>query len=228
MNNMARAIRWTALVLALAVCVPARSLAAPAAAPPASGIALGPGSELWLDGTSTVHDFECRSRAVVLELTFDPAAAKPANAAALLECIRSGAVRAVRVRVPVASLHSEKEGLDKNLRKAMKAERFPEVRFALGTHTLGPAAGDSAAIHAQGTLTIIGNERAAALDATAKLGRDGVWLVGAYSLRMSEFGIKPPTMMLGTLRVGDRVTIHYRLLLVPTGETAGTNPGNVR
>jgi len=40
---------------------------------------------------------------------------------------------------------------------------------------------------------------------------------------MSEFGIKPPTMMMGTLRVGDAVTVSYRLLLVPkNGEAAAT------
>jgi hypothetical protein len=32
---------------------------------------------------------------------------------------------------------------------------------------------------------------------------------------MSDYGIKPPTMMMGTIRVGDKVTVRYRLLLVP-------------
>jgi hypothetical protein len=32
-------------------------------------------------------------------------------------------------------------------------------------------------------------------------------------LRMTQFGIKPPTMMMGALRTSDDVVIHFDLLL---------------
>jgi polyisoprenoid-binding protein YceI len=216
-----------ALGLVMATGGPPRAIAAGTEAPAiASVVQLGPGSQLWLVGTSTLHDFECRSQKVALELGLAANAARPANAEALFALVRASSVLGVQVKVPVVSLHSEKEGLDKNLRKAMKVERFPNVHFRLGSYTCGaaPANGDSVAIHAQGTLTIVGQERPAVLEATARRSRDGVWLDGSYSLRMSEFGITPPTMMLGTIRTGDRVTIHYHLLLVPKADAAAQPP----
>ena len=39
---------------------------------------------------------------------------------------------------------------------------------------------------------------------------------------MSQFGIRPPSMMLGTLRVADRIVIRYRLLLVSNSESSAS------
>jgi hypothetical protein len=89
------------------------------------------------------------------------------------------------------------------------------VSFRLETHGVTPAAGDTIAIHASGALTIHGQERRIQLAARAWTGDGGVWLEGSDALLMSEYGIKPPKMMLGTVKVGDRVTVRYRLLLVP-------------
>jgi hypothetical protein len=32
---------------------------------------------------------------------------------------------------------------------------------------------------------------------------------------MSEFGVKPPSLMLGTMKVGDLITVSYDLVLNP-------------
>ena len=40
---------------------------------------------------------------------------------------------------------------------------------------------------------------------------------------MSQYGIRPPTMMMGTIRVGDPVTIRYQLLLI-NRDAAGSPP----
>jgi len=189
-------------------------------------VALGQGSVLWIEGTSTMHDFESRSHDLALALERNPSAPDPRTSADLLRLIRSAAIRAVVVRVPVASLHSEKSALDKNLRKAMDAEHYPDVRFRLDHYDLAPGAADrdTIGIHAGGSLTIAGKERPIELAASAYPGEGGVWLEGSQGLRMSEYGIRPPTMMLGTLRVGDQVTVRYRLLLVPKGGASSPSP----
>ncbi|HEY2953945.1 MAG TPA: YceI family protein [Candidatus Eisenbacteria bacterium] len=189
-------------------------------------VALGPGSVLWIEGTSTVHAFESRSKEVGIALERDRATPEAGTAADLLRLIRSAAIRGVTVRVPVASLRSEKSGLDRNLRKAMNAEQYPNVTFHLGQYDVASAAvdRDTIEITAGGSLTIAGQERPIRLEARACAGEAGVWLEGSESLRMSEYGIKPPTMMLGTLRVGDQVTVRYRLLLVPKGGASSPSP----
>src|SRR5215831_15466963 len=80
-------------------------------------VALGAGSVLWLEGTSNVHDFVCRSTTVEVAMTRDSTAPAPSGPTGLYELIRASGVRGVAVRVPVKSLRSEKEGLDKNLQK---------------------------------------------------------------------------------------------------------------
>jgi hypothetical protein len=70
----------------------------------------------------------------------------------------------------------------------------------------------------------VGRERPVTLEARAIRNGSGVWLEGSRGLRMTDYGIKPPTMMLGTLRVGDSITVRYRLLLVPReGESTGSS-----
>jgi len=137
-------------------------------------VKLGSGSVLWIEGTSTMHDFECRSKEVTLALETDAATPAPASASDLLSLVRSGAVKGVAVRVPVVSLHSEKSGLDKNLQKAMNAPQYPDVNFRLDTNEVTAAAGDTSAIQATGALTIHGQERKVQLAARAWPGDGGV------------------------------------------------------
>jgi hypothetical protein len=36
---------------------------------------------------------------------------------------------------------------------------------------------------------------------------------GSHEIRMKEYGLKPPTLMLGTLKVDERVKVSFDLLL---------------
>ena len=74
----------------------------PAAAP--IPVQLGPGSTLWLKGTSTLHDFESRTTETVVVLARDAASPEPRNAADLAALIRSLAVRELEARIPVLTL----------------------------------------------------------------------------------------------------------------------------
>jgi hypothetical protein len=42
---------------------------------------------------------------------------------------------------------------------------------------------------------------------------DALRVTGKYELNMKDFGVKPPTLMLGTMRVGEKVTVNFDLLL---------------
>lgn len=182
---------------------------------------LGPTSALWLEGTSNVHHFESRTTEPVVTIARNAAA----NGNDLAVLLRGSNIPAVDVLVPVRSLHSPRSGIDKNLWKALKSEEFKNITFHLDRYTLPArgAVGDTLTLQAEGSLTIAGHERPTKLDARMYPGTGGMWLEGSHTLKMTEFGIKPPTMMLGTLRVGDQITIRYRLLLVAGEATASTS-----
>lgn len=223
-------LTFAAALLAMLLAPLARGddAATSAARTPAMTVALGNGSTLWLEGTSTLHDFESRTSALTVTLTAEGDAAHPADVDALVKSIRASAVHGVRVEVPVRSLRSGKDGLDKNLWRDLLADAHPTIVFGLGRYTVQPIeTGDTLAIHAEGTLELAGHSRPIALEARAWRSADGMWLVGSETLLMSDYGIHPPTMMLGTLKVADRITVHYRLLLAPqpdavTGSAKGT------
>ena len=212
-------VRHAITALALATLVLTASPAHAAEGTPLA-VTLGPGSVLWLEGTSNVHDFESRSKEVQIEFSGNPGAAQPTDAAAILALIRSSAVHGVLVKVAVNSLRSDKEGLDKRLRKAMQAEEYANVAFSLKQYVLSPsrAGDDTVAIQAEGSLAIAGRELPISLEARAYRAAEGVWLEGSETLLMSDYGIKPPRMMLGTLRVRDPITVRYRLFLIPKGK----------
>src|SRR5262245_32243440 len=73
-----------------------------------SGIRLGPGSELWLEGTSNLHDFTSRTTTVTAAWTASAGAQRPASPADLVALVRGQGVGSLDVEVPVTSLHSGK------------------------------------------------------------------------------------------------------------------------
>src|SRR5262249_37064882 len=125
--------------------------------------------------------------------------------------------------VPVAALRSGKPALDRNLLRALRAAEHPEIRFRLTHASVAATTGDTATASADGALRVAGQERAIRVEGRLVRSRAGVWLDGRHELRMSEYEVKPPTMMMGTLKVHDPVVVHFRLLLVPGARAGGAN-----
>ena len=210
---LAAAIAYATMAAGSATIVGAQDTDLPAA------IALGPGSVLWIEGKSNLHDFENRSTAMTVKFARRPGTSVPKTAEELEAFLRASGVRSLDVEVPVQSLRSSKASLDKNLWKDLRADSFPAIRFHLSHYTVDSKASksDTIAIRADGNLTVAGRARPVSLAGRAHRADRGVWLEGAQTLRMTDFGIKPRTMMLGTLRVKDELSVHYKLLLVPGG-----------
>ena len=186
-----------------------------------SALAVSSTSVLWMDGKSTIHDWESRTNTVLVTLTRDADAREPASAAAIEALLRSNSVRGVDVAVPVLTLKSGKDALDKNLRKAMKVTEYPNVAFHLGNCTVAQPTADTLVIRAEGVLTVTGKQRPLVLHAKAWRGKEGMWLEGKAPLLMSDYDIHPPRMLLGTLWVADQIVIHYRLLLAADAPAMG-------
>ena len=206
------------LVLSIAVLAMAPSAALSEST--RAAVSLGSGSELWLEGTSTMHDYECRTSKLELKFLRDAAQADPKDVAALDAWLRAGGLKGLDLMVPVGTMVSGKDGLDKNMYKTMRTTEFPNIRFLMSSAQFGTARGDTLPVTANGTLTIIDQQRTVAVKGQIIRAATGVWLEGTHPMKMSDFGIKPPKMMMGTIKVHDPIVVRYRLLLVP-GETAG-------
>jgi len=194
----------------LLASIAALTLLAPLAQAAAPQLVAQAGGKLWLEGTSTLHEF--KSDASKLTITVQSDATKwPADktgADAVENLILANAVTGVDVVVGVTGLHSGKDGLDKNMYKALKADKHPEIKFHLGNYAAATA-DKGEKIDAKGKLTIAGVERDLPITVTAVKDGSNVRLKGSVSLLMTQYGITPPKMMMGAIKVGDQVTVSF-------------------
>lgn len=176
---------------------------------PAAAVELGlaPSSKLWLEGYSTLHPYSSTSTAVAVSFSLDAPGEDALEAAAAKAPVR------MTLTVPVASLKSAHDGLDKNLRKALKASEHPEIVFTLRSYQM-----DGGNVKVEGELTIAGKSRAVVLSSRLETRGGFLYAEGSHALKMTDFGIKPPTMMLGAVKTSDDVTVRWRLELTPVAD----------
>lgn len=215
--------RLISLVAAVACCLTAAIFLATAApAAPATSLTLAPGSRLWLEGDSTLHAYKSNATKIDAAAEVDGtfAAGSPEARAA----VAAGALKSLRISIPVTALKSGENGLDKNMQKALKADAAPVIRFTLVDYKAEEGKDGSLLIKARGKLAIAGVEKDAAVEATCRFGPDGVDVTGAKDVLMSDFGIKPPVMMLGTIKTADKVVVRFNLKLkAPDAVATKTN-----
>lgn len=183
---------------------PAKKAAKPAAAVVAVSLKAAPGAVLTVNGDSTMHKW--KADAMALSITAE--LVKPGDVLAVIQA--QGLSKLLLVAEAASLKSNEGKSMDKNMHKAMDAKDFPEIRFALASYELK---GDQVA--AKGSLSIHGQSRDVVLPGTVTAKAGGANVKGSYSFKMSEFGIKPPVMMMGTIKVADDLRIDYDFTLVP-------------
>jgi polyisoprenoid-binding protein YceI len=163
-------------------------------------------ARVTITGTSNIHEYTASS--TTARVTRVKVGAAAAGATFWDEVVKPGTLEAFDLTIPAASLSSPKAGLDKNMHKALKVEQHPEITFRLKTLE-GPAE----ALRAVGTLRIAGVERDVVLLLKTER-RDGALVVkGSLPLLMTDYGIKPPTAMLGMLKTDPKVTVSFETVL---------------
>ena len=101
--------------------------------------------------------------------------------------------------------------MDNKTYKALKAEADPEITFRLGAPvTVPPAHGKRQPIAQVGQLTLAGVTRPTTLWINdLDIGPDSMRFAGKQSIKMTDFGVKPPSALFGTLKVGPVLTINF-------------------
>ena len=196
----------------LSMCV---LLGAAASAQETTKLPVSPESKLWVEGTSTLHDWTCRTQTLDATIEFD------ATAAEQLRTAPPTALRRVSVKVPVKSLKCGHGAMDDNLYKALSADAAPEISYIMATFEPVPGESDASfGLKTVGTLKIVGTERRIAMDVTATRLPDGsVKATGTVPIKMTDFGIKPPTVMFGRIKTGNDVKVKFELTV--TAEAMG-------
>lgn len=165
-----------------------------------------------LAGTSNIHAFEASTTAVRLT-NLRISATASAGGTLLKQLTQPGVLEAFDIAIPAATLSSPKEGLDKNMHKALRVQEHPDITFRLTRLEAREAATDVVPLRAIGMLQVAGVEREVALDIKAQHTGSGLSISGEVPIVMTDFNVKPPKAMLGMLRTDPKVTIRFEVQL---------------
>jgi polyisoprenoid-binding protein YceI len=158
-----------------------------------------------LDGTSNLNTFTASTHTVMIR-AIELAGAPVGDV--LDYVLQPGSLKGLEVTIPTRSLTSPKEGIDKNMHKALKAEEHPNLRFHLTA-----LEGSGTSYRATGLLTAAGVEKEVALALQVRRADAVLVITGTTDLSMTDFGITPPTARLGMLKTNPQVKIRIELQL---------------
>jgi polyisoprenoid-binding protein YceI len=167
-----------------------------AAALPRTAAAQAPTIEFSVSGSSTVRNWTCSAQGTV--------AITPATAGTAVPGFDKG-VELATVTVPLKAFRCPNEEMTQHLNEAMKSDKFPEIVYKLEKYTV---AGTRA--EASGTMTITGNSQPVTVPLTFTKGDQGVVVEGNTRLELPAYGIEPPTVFLGMLKVGPQIRIAFK------------------
>ncbi len=163
----------------------------------------GTKSSLTILGTSTLHDwtmnvseFNCTINALMDETI-------------LKQIVNSN------FACQVQKIVSESSMMDSKAHTALQMDKFPEIGFKSESVEL---ISDSPGVYSgkiKGNLTIAGITKPILFSFSCKM-IDKMTLDanGIINLKMSDYNIKPPTAMLGTLKAGDDISLKFELEFV--------------
>jgi len=169
-------------------------------APVNSKYTLSKGYTVGIHGTSNLHDWD----ETVGTVTGDGVITWNSDG--------SFDISAINITMVVNSIKStEGSMMDKNTYKALKADSNPDITLALVSPVKSISTGH--AVTAKINLTIAGVTRSVNIPVTASGQKNGsVTLEGSSTIKMTDFGVKPPVALLGTLKTGDDITIHFKTI----------------
>lgn len=150
-----------------------------------------------IKGTSTLHDWEMKSSAGNTQASFK---------------IENGEIKSITsltFTINAGTLKSNRSGLDKNAYKALKTGKHKNITYSMKSGTVTKN-GASYTIKTNGTLTVAGTSKPLALTTTATLNADqSISVKGTTKFEMTTYGVTPPTVVMGTIKTGNVITIEY-------------------
>ena len=176
----------------------------PGAPPEVVRLLLRPGSRLWLEGDSNLHAWKCDANQIEPELRID----RPSP-----EAPPTSVDRAV-LHVAVAKIECGNGKMNDNLRKALKANEYPAITFVVTDAEFFDAGSPGALeVLAKGNLYVAGNGRDLEFQVSGTDTGDGALRIqGQVTIKMTDFGVQPPSAMMGLLKTKNEVTIKFELV----------------
>lgn len=158
---------------------------------------------MWLEGTFTLGRFKCAANEVRGELRGTGAPTSEVGPAA------------ATVTVPVERVRCGNRAMEEDLYRAVNSRAHPNIYYRVNRADVYIADGDPRRVLITGILELNGVERPVTVRAVAEAPNAPGRVVGSATLLLTDFGVTPPTAMLGLIRAGNRIVIRFDLRLEP-------------
>lgn len=179
-----------------------------------------PGSKVTIDGDSTMHKWSVQSQVIagIMELGFDPQN-PPAP----------GKVQAkVETSIPVRTLKSGKTPMNDVMHETLKIQTAPRIEYRLTELTLKEAPKSPTApllFDSKGQLAVAGVTNQVTMPITMeRLEGNKLKSSGSVNLKMTQFGMKPPSPKFLPISTSDDVKVTFEWLT----EKAGANTASAK
>jgi YceI-like protein len=183
--------------------------AAVAQGPSAIRLRLEPGSEITIQGTSTLHDFHCKTDKIIAYVDVDPSYTKD-----LTKVARP--LVSVKVNIVARTLTCGGGTIDNNMYKTLKTDQFQMIKYTMSGYDLLDATSSSFSANTKGTLQIAGQDKAVDIKINAaRLAEGKASAEGEETIKLTDFGIDPPSFMFGRLKVGNELKVKFNLKAGP-------------
>lgn len=196
------------------LAISAAALLLIAATPAGSAnLSLREGSKLWFDGTSTLRSWSCTADKI------DATLSSPDDAVIANTLEGKKVAGTVQVDFPVNKLECKNGTMNEHMGKALKTKEFSNIRFTMQSYDVAKGSAVTGTI--QGTLQLSGKTLPISVPVTFGTAADGgLHVTGKVPVRMTDWDVKPPTLMMGTIKVGPVVTVNFDLQLQKGGTVA--------
>ena len=156
--------------------------------------------DFTVSGTSTIRGWTC---SVTGSAQVTVGASTPVRGLA-------DGIQAATLTVPVEEFDCPQDEMTEHLLEALRVDEFPEITFRLEGYE---ASGQGAVT--TGTLTLLDATEEVSFPLSLTPSGSGVQLEGELALDMTTYGVEPPVVMLGLMRVRPRIRIQFSGVITP-------------
>lgn len=157
--------------------------------------------KITIEGTSNLHDW------------VEVAQIASGDGAVLWNQDASFTIQKLFLKVSVKSIKSDKGSImDSKTYDALKGDAHPYITFKMVSIKSLTKTATGYSVKVNGDLTIAGVTKNVDINGTVAVKEKGkLYIETSKAIKMTDFGIEPPTAMMGAMKVGDDITIKFKL-----------------
>lgn len=160
-----------------------------------------PAVVIKVSGKSNVHDWVMTTTAIESEGKFKLTGDNLVD------------VTSLNFSVAAKSLKSGKSSMDKRTYKTIKADKYTTISYKLTSAVVSPIRQNTYLVKTKGELTIAGVTKSISVSVNATVNADNtITCTGTENIQLTDYGIKPPSFLLGTMKVYNDLAIQFTLI----------------